>query len=327
MPLIHSDNVDQVHFHEASLVYTDAAGNNHAVIFDAVISEDWNPTATVTDHPVEDGANIADHVRVGLVTCSLKVHVTVEPSGSNWMADPTNTLGLLQIQVPTWFNNLDANTKLLQAAGLASDLVSILGSTIESATPVGNLVAQAMVPIRVVTADGNTVPGIDTSEALQVAGTAVSSLSDVASALTFQAIAENALPGYAVDVPVSVNVVQFGDFVDFASVMISQLSALMGSAQLFTVLGSKNSQANMILISMTSHRGDITETGTGAQLELQFKQVRIVSTNTVTAPIPALPRAQSPVTKGQQDPGNASSGASQSVLTWIVDKFGNRFQG
>lgn len=319
MPLLQSDNVDQAHFHEASLVYTDAAGKDQAIIFDAVVSEDWNPNAEVTEHPVEDGANIADHVRVGLMTCSLKVHVTVEPSGSNWMADPTNEFAVLTLAVPTWFSNLDLNTKILQAAGIASEVVAQGAAIIEDATPLGNLVAQALIPTRQVTATGNIVPGFDTSDALVVAGQAVTSLADVASNLTFAAVEAAQVPGFQAPVTVLANTVQWGPFTDFAAVMFATLNQLLSSAQLFTVLGSKNSQDNMVMTGCPSHRGDITETGTGIQFELQFKQVRIVSTNTVAAPIPDSVRAQNTVTKGQQDPSQDTVQGSKSVLAYLGD--------
>jgi hypothetical protein len=314
MPLTQSDNVDPQHFHEAFVEYTDAAGNLNTIVFDAVTAEDWNPTATVTEHPVEDGANIGDHVRVGLMTCTLKVHVTNEPSGSNWLDDPT--LAPITFQWPQWVNNLDANAQALQAGGLASEIVGAGASLLENATPLGNLVAQALIPTRQVTATGNTVPGYDTSDALTVAGEAVNSLSDVASNLTFELVAD-ALeePGYAITVPTTTpgNIVQFEEFTDYAQEMIYAFIGLLSNAQLFHVVGSKMDQTNMILTSMAVHRGEISETGTGAQLELSFKQLRIVSTNTTLAPIPTLPRGQSTVTKGSQDPPDAAVQQQKSV--------------
>jgi hypothetical protein len=323
MPLTQSDNVDPQHYHEAYVEFTDAAGNLNTIVFDAVMAEDWNPTATVTEHPVEDGANVGDHVRVGLMTCTIKVHVTNEPSGSNFLDDPT--IGPITIQWPQWVNNLDLNARALQAGGLASEIVGAGVGLVESATPLGNLVAQALIPTREVTATGNIVPGFDTSESLQVAGTAVNSLSDAASSLTFELVAE-ALeqPGYAISVPTTTgNIVQFDAFTDYAQELINAFIGLLSSAQLFHVVGSKMDQTNMILTSMAVHRGEISETGTGAQIEFSFKQIRIVSTNTVTAPIATLPRGQTTVTKGSQDPPNAAVEQQKSVALLLSQYAGS----
>lgn len=48
--------------------------------FDAVTSEAAEHTATVTEHPVEQGANVADHVRDGLDTVTLEVLVSNTPT-------------------------------------------------------------------------------------------------------------------------------------------------------------------------------------------------------------------------------------------------------
>lgn len=50
------------------------------VPFDLTMSEAHEATAEVTEHPVEQGANIADHVRQNPQTLSLEVYVTNTPS-------------------------------------------------------------------------------------------------------------------------------------------------------------------------------------------------------------------------------------------------------
>lgn len=321
MPLQQSDNVDQDHFHEAYVTYTDKAGKEQSIFFDAVTAEDWNPNATVTEHPVEDGANIADHVRVGLMKCTLKVHVSVEPMGSNWMSDPVTPP--LLIEWPQWFNNLEINGRILQLAGVTSEVVGETVQRAQDATSLGTLVARAMQQVRVITANGNQVPGIDTSNALVVAGQAASSIPEVASNLVFEAVADFQVPGIGVNIPVAVGpVLQSVTFTDYAAVMIQTFVSLMSSATLFVVSGSKLEQPNMILTDMSVHRGEITETGTGATIEMQFKQVRIISTNTVAAPLPAIPRAQPTIVKGQQDPTDGAANVQKSVAAYGADNLG-----
>lgn len=48
--------------------------------FDAVTSEGAEHSATVTEHPVESGSDIADHVRDGLDTVTLEVFVSNTPT-------------------------------------------------------------------------------------------------------------------------------------------------------------------------------------------------------------------------------------------------------
>ncbi len=53
-----------------------------AVEFDVITGEQHDLSATVSEHPVEEGANIADHVRPDLQRLSLKAFVTDTPINS-----------------------------------------------------------------------------------------------------------------------------------------------------------------------------------------------------------------------------------------------------
>lgn len=311
MPLVRSPNPDP-HYHEAQVVYVDPSGTEHTLIFDAVISEDWNPTATVTEHPVEQGSNIVDHVRVAPLECTIKIHVSNEPIDSNTFADahPVPLLLLL----PQWQSNLGIATQIGQIAGFASEIAGRVVDQVENQTPIGNLVAAALKPIKTVLQNGNEVTSYDLTQALIVGGQAARTLSDVASNLTFAGISSLAPPGFQTYVNVPTDpVISFDNFTDFAAVMINTLLGLQQKAQLFTVVGSKQTQASMVLEAMPYHRGDVTETGTGAIIELHFKQIRQVSTQVVTAPLAAVPSAQTPIKKGQQDPSDAAPAQANSV--------------
>jgi hypothetical protein len=55
------------------LAYTDAVSGEFRVIdFDVVTGEEHNISSTVSEHPVEEGANITDHVRPNLTRVTLK---------------------------------------------------------------------------------------------------------------------------------------------------------------------------------------------------------------------------------------------------------------
>jgi hypothetical protein len=55
------------------LAYTDAASGEFRIIdFDVITGEDHQISSTISEHPVEEGANISDHVRPNLTKVTLK---------------------------------------------------------------------------------------------------------------------------------------------------------------------------------------------------------------------------------------------------------------
>lgn len=62
------------------LYWTDKAGAFRTLYFDAVISETQDITSQVTEHPVEKGANITDHVRAEIDRVHLEVFVSNTPN-------------------------------------------------------------------------------------------------------------------------------------------------------------------------------------------------------------------------------------------------------
>jgi hypothetical protein len=64
------------------LQYVDAASGELRVIdFDIITGEDHNISATISEHPVEEGANISDHVRPNLTRVQLKGVASDTPIG------------------------------------------------------------------------------------------------------------------------------------------------------------------------------------------------------------------------------------------------------
>lgn len=63
----------------AELVYSLAPGRLDVLVFDAATSESPDATSEVTNHPIEAGADVSDHVRSLPVTLSLDVTVTDYP--------------------------------------------------------------------------------------------------------------------------------------------------------------------------------------------------------------------------------------------------------
>lgn len=74
-------------------------GSGQVVFFDLVMSEGHEATADVTEHPVETGSNIADHVRPNPEILNLELYVTNTP------VTELDGRGLVQYQsfdVPVW---------------------------------------------------------------------------------------------------------------------------------------------------------------------------------------------------------------------------------
>lgn len=67
----------------ATIIYSSATGRLSAVEFDCTGTEDHTQAAEVTEHPVEEGVDIADHVRPRLMQLSLTGTITNTPVNSS----------------------------------------------------------------------------------------------------------------------------------------------------------------------------------------------------------------------------------------------------
>ncbi|HSY24917.1 MAG TPA: hypothetical protein VK841_22485 [Polyangiaceae bacterium] len=114
---------------QAYLEWVDSTGTTKTFIFDNVLSEEWDDGADITEHPVEKGPDVADHIRDKLPIVTLVVHATNEPiDANNFMTAltgpsaiqiprPNWTPGPGIVVVPTWQNLI----------GLRSDIGALLG--------------------------------------------------------------------------------------------------------------------------------------------------------------------------------------------------------
>ncbi len=81
----------------------DAGGSLAVIEFDATLSETHIGTSIVTEHPVEKGVNISDHVRPDVDRLTLEVMVTNAPikvPGSN-LDGATGGVAPLELTIPT----------------------------------------------------------------------------------------------------------------------------------------------------------------------------------------------------------------------------------
>lgn len=65
------------------LIWTDDAGGTVSVRFDTVNTETHDSTSVITEHPVEKGSNVSDHIRPELDRLSVEGYVSNKPLATN----------------------------------------------------------------------------------------------------------------------------------------------------------------------------------------------------------------------------------------------------
>jgi len=120
---------------QSYLVWTTKAGEERLLRFDAILAEHHSLKATATEHPVEKGVDLTDHIRKNLDELTLEVFVTNAPvhtedltkkagtsRGSNFVSVP--------LDVPAYEPPLELTPgSLFNAVGGA--LSSLLGGKVE----------------------------------------------------------------------------------------------------------------------------------------------------------------------------------------------------
>lgn len=296
----------------AYLSWVDGSGATNLVTFSVVTSEDWDEGAQVTEHPVEQGPDVADHIRVSLPTCRLRVWSTNEPidmaSGSSvdqavlsqqtmqmesviWSQYPA-----AKIDYPDWNNPITARALAISAAGAG------IGATF-AATGNGQ----------------DELAGL--AEAAAVVGAELlANLFLGAKAQTLEASTDAGLvPELNPNVGYIVQTWPAG--VDYVYDLHQLLKSLKDAATLFTVVGSKSGPVpNMVIEHLSFHRG--AETGTGEEIEIGLKQILIVTTQTV---------AVTPISNLSGGGGTSSTSlgaqtaqpAQTSIAAHLVDQLSN----
>ena len=287
----------------AYLAWTDATGTPKTFYPDLVLSEEWNNSATGTEHPVEQGANVIDHVRVELVKCKLVIFATNEPVGDNTMGSPGSpqtvaltgnapsdtegTYPVGSVQASVWDSNSTARGIALAAGDLAATAAAAAIGGIG-----GGLAGEA------------AILGAGVLEGMLLAGSAKhQSVSVVAGSPPVEQASGTA------------SVQLWGLTKDFVQWQIQQLLYLKTTCQIVSLIGSKQSMPTMFIENVSYTRSE--EEGTGAEITLSLTEVRFVQTQVVTVPIPSVPSAASTVAKGVQNPSDAGAKPQQSVASWL----------
>jgi hypothetical protein len=231
--------------------------------FDAVLQEKHEITSTITEHPVEEGSNIADHVRPDPIVLNIQGVVTNTPivaiGTDGWQRTP-------QILGPGEYHIEEAKPK--DPPGTPPIIIS------PPQPPLLGLLSLN----GAVNALSNAIFG-DGTFTLQ------------------QSSDRNTLPNQRYNALVDVSSLVR----NFIAEALSVLTQLRDEATLCTVIAPhKGPYNNMVVTKVMFSRGS-SEAGKGT-FDIELREIRIVSSAVVAAPKPSIPRANPPVTSGAQAP-------------------------
>lgn len=118
---------------------------------------------------------------------------------------------------------------------------------------------------------------------------------------------------------VTANVLQFSEDTDYVQNTYNILTQLRDTATLLAIPTPRQTYFNMVIEKISMERD--RQTGTSATFSIDFRQIRIVSSSIVDAPLPSIPRAVPNIDKGKRDP-KAVSQPKQSVLLHEAQRMG-----
>lgn len=221
--------------------------------FDAVTDEQATHTADVTEHPVEEGANVSDHVQDQLDTVTLEVFVTNQP-----IKDVNNVYGLDE----NYTEMLDVDGVELVQAGKKLDVPK---SRPFPVTPgalmqtVGNFISDMLADDTVAQVYGQTKPKT------------------------------TSYPAQVLNWPTKFNAIT-----DVVGILVDwKKRGVVGQ-----VITPWKTFPSVVITSVSTTKD--ASVGDAAKVLLTFKEIRIVESKLVTAPVPTEPRAKTRKAKGRQ---------------------------
>jgi hypothetical protein len=119
------------------------------------------------------------------------------------------------------------------------------------------------------------------------------------------AIISNLLGGGVPGPTIGANVQQFIGETDYVSQAYATLTQLQSTATLLAAVTPRAAYSNMVLESVRMHRNP--GTGTSATFTLEMREVIIIYSGIVAAPLPSIPRAAPPVAAGKQQTAPADA--------------------
>lgn len=242
--------------HPAYLVF-----DEQELYFEVVTSENTDETAEPTDHPVEQGADVTDHVRHSNPTMSLEVVVSNTPvrDVNGWYdqrVEPV-TIAIEGVALPPLANNADAEAKLSSLKTTTDDLMRL----------------------NVVSAIGSA---LDTAR--------IKSAYDEAKG----ALQRPDIPGRKV----TANVRKFTGAENAVRDVVGLLEEWKTSSTLGQIFFPWRAYDNIIITRVGVAR--TPEDGDSAKISIEFRRIRFVEAKSVDAPLPSEIRGKKKVSKGHQ---------------------------
>lgn len=252
------------------------SGEVITVIFDAVTTLNPTDEVDVTEHPVEEGADVSDNARSKSGVLSMEATVSMVPN-----IDLDKDVGLEQIDVQVALRKPGAPHRV----------------TLDIPSP----------PIQ-----------LSESGLLQAGIGAIVSLLSGAPKAQFNG---KTIPSF---VTVPAKLLQQDAPRNRVRAVYDTLLKLKDDHTLVTILTAHRDHFDMMMTSIGESR--TTADGSSAKFQIDWKQVRTVSSSSVAAPKPAEPRGQPKVNKGSQNTKPAENPADkESLLKRGVDSVFSNF--
>lgn len=288
----------------AYLHYEDPSGKNIAIAFDATMREQHSSSSLITEHAVEDGANISDHMRPENDRLTLDIVVSNTPIRTKK------------------FN--DANPELSDMEGSVGSFVAanLFVSRPKRRLPGNPKLINPGTPKRSIKdlAPGATAAGV-------IAGNAGGPIAGIA---VTGAVSVNVIPGTKAQWEaqpykpsedpegLDVRVLQFSTPFDRVKAVHNALLKLKNERITFTVVTSLRTYQDMGMESLSINRS--ADIGDAFEGTMELRQVRIVNSETVEITTPLETRGEKKRKRGNQpttEPDEAQTEKDQSILAGI----------
>lgn len=235
--------------------------------FDVVKSEHHERTSVITEHSVETGVAVADHVRPNVDKLELVVHVSQVPINSpdavrNVLTLPLDRTGQVPDGLPdTAYEQTDSVFTVIQSLRGVQQFSSPASPQLTTSSPL----AQAQPTSKTVFVD------------------------------------------------------QFDGEIDYVDNCYATLTTLRNTATLLRVQCPRAYYDDMVIESIEMDRD--AATGTGADFTLEFRQIRIVSSQVVDAPKPKAVKSQPSADVGKKDAKPADDAKGSLLKRKVLSKF------
>ncbi len=296
----------------ASLIFQRASGESGVVTFDATITEHHLTSAEASEHPVEDGANVSDHVHPNNDRITLEVAISNTPLGST-------------------ASHMDGATAQIQGASISiATPRRRTGQDPQMVDP-----GQSPRSVRDVTKGVQVASLFAPSQVrgpLGVGLTLAGSITLPSRPPVFQAAPQVE----AGNESAQVMVLQFSNDFDRVRAVHNELDSMVKNGTVCEIVTTLRSYPNMILESIETPRD--VESGSGIKMLIQARAIRIVTSLDVEVvtitpakktkdlgaqkTTPATPGQKKSILQNLNAPGSALASGVDAGIKWVMGMAG-----